>query len=215
MIRATSNRLTAWALVAAAAFWCTAPSGARADIDGDTFVSPTWRVRVTAPKSWQLTEKTAYPNLLLRMVRRAPDGMMLLSAERLPRGEDALHFARRTATLLGKMGFEVRAPQLHASTGAYLVDSHRDPAFLRQAFLVAGGVGYSLTLSAPDRRTRSQHLRAFDSALRSIEILRANGTPAGTPPEGTPPEGSPDDSPAPQPSPPPPDASRPPASSHP
>ena len=208
MIRASSGRLPAWTL-AAALVWCAALSGAQAEIDGDTFVSPAWHVRVTAPKSWQLTEKTAYPNLLLRMVRRAPDGMMLLSAERLPSGEDALHFARRTAALLRTMGFALRAPQLHASTGAYILDSQRDQAFLRQAFLVAGGVGYSLTLSAPDRRTRSQHLRAFDAALRSIEILPASGTTREPSPAG-----APDDSPV-APSPPPPDASHPPASPHP
>ena len=144
---------------------------ARGDIDGDTFVSRAWRVRMTAPRNWQLTDKTAYPSVLLRMVRRAPDGKMLLTAEKLEPGVDAQAYATRTARLLETMRFEVRAPQLHASTGAYFIDLRRGNAFLRQAFLVAGGIGYSLTLSAPDNRTRSQHLRAFDAALRSLQIL--------------------------------------------
>ena len=154
---------------------------ARADIEGDRFISPTWRVRLTAPKNWQLTDKTAYPSVLLRMVRRAPEGKILLTAERLPPGVDALAYANKTIELLRGMDFNVRAPQLHSSTGAYYVDAQRPGAFLRQAFLVAGGFGYSLTLAAPDHRTRTQHLRAFEFALRSITILRADEVPPPAP----------------------------------
>jgi hypothetical protein len=163
-------------------------SRAGADIEGDRFVSPSWRVGVTAPKNWQLTDKTAYPSVLLRMVRRDPDGKILLTAERLPAGTDALTYATKTIALLRTMGFGVRAPQLHSSTGAYYVDAQRPGAFLRQAYLVAGGLGYSLTLAAPDHRTRTQHLRAFEFALRSIQILRADEVPppaAAAPAEGT------------------------------
>ncbi len=145
---------------------------ARADIEGQEFESSAWSVRMTAPKNWQLTEKTAYPSILLRLARRAPDGKMMLAVERLAPGVTARAYAERTAGILRAMRFEVRSPQLHSSTGAYFIDSQGSGASLRQAFLVAGGVGYSLTLSAPDNRTRSQHLRAFDYALRSIQIRR-------------------------------------------
>ncbi|HUS67213.1 MAG TPA: hypothetical protein VMZ28_21895 [Kofleriaceae bacterium] len=154
---------------------------AHADIEGDRYVSPTWRVRITAPKNWQLTDKTAYPSVLLRMVRRAPEGKILLTAERLPAGTDALTYASKTIELLRGMQFNVRAPQLHSSTGAYYVDAQRPGTFLRQAYLVAGGFGYSLTLAAPDHRTRTQHLRAFEFALRSITILRADEVPPPQP----------------------------------
>ncbi|HKE14784.1 MAG TPA: hypothetical protein VKB80_07980 [Kofleriaceae bacterium] len=168
------------AVALAAALLAASAVAARADIDGDQFESSAWRVHMTAPKNWQLTEKTAYPSILLRLVRRAPDGKMMLAAERLAPGVTALAYAQRTAGILRAMRFEVRSPQLHSSTGAYFIDSQGRGAFLRQAFLVAGGIGYSLTLSAPDNRTRSQHLRAFDFALRSIQILHA---PAPPPPE--------------------------------
>ncbi len=151
---------------------------ASADIEGEQFQSGAWRVRLSAPRGWQLTEKTAYPNVLLRMVRRAPDGMMLLSAERIQPGTDARAYAMKTAELLKTMRFEVRPPQLHSSTGAYFVDSHRGTSYLRQAFLVQNAVGYSLTLAAPDARTRGQHLRAFDYTLRSVQILRPEEIPA-------------------------------------
>ena len=151
---------------------------ARADIEGEQFQSGAWRVRLSAPRGWQMTEKTAYPNVLLRMVRRAPDGKMLLSAERIQPGTDARAYAVKTAELLKKMGFNVRPPQLHSSTGAYFVDSQRGESHLRQAFLVSGTIGYSLTLEAPSNRVRSQHLRAFDYTLRSVQILRPEEIPA-------------------------------------
>jgi len=166
----------------AAALLAASATRARADIEGDAFESVSWRVRMSAPKNWQLTEKTAYPNILLRMVRRAPDGKMMLTAERLSPGVDALGYADRTAALLRQMGFQVRSPQLHSSTGAYFIDSQSRTAYLRQAFLVSGGIGYALTLSAPDNRTRGQQLRAFDFALRSIQIM-----PPGNPSDSSPP----------------------------
>jgi hypothetical protein len=150
------------------------PRAARADIDGDRYSSTQWRVRMTAPKNWHLTEQTSYPNVLLWMVRHAPDGKMMLTAERTQKGEDALAYATRTSELLSKIGFSLRAPQLHGSTGAYWIDFDNGRVFLRQAFLVVDGVGYALTLSAEDVRTRSAHLRAFDYALRSIRPMRAS-----------------------------------------
>jgi len=150
----------------------------RADIEGEQFQSGTWRVRLSAPRGWQLTEKTSYPSVLLRMVRRAPDGKMLLTAERISPGTDARAYALKTVELLKRMRFEVRPPQLHSSTGAYFIDSHRGESYLRQAFLVSGTIGYSLTLEAPSNRIRSQHLRAFDYTLRSVQILRPEEIPA-------------------------------------
>lgn len=169
------------AVALAAALLATINASASADIEGTEFESGAWRVRMSAPKNWQLTDKTAYPSILLRMARRAPDGKMMLAAERLAPGINALGYAQRTADILRQMGFQVRSPQLHSSTGAYFIDSDGRGAFLRQAFLVSGGIGYSLTLSAPDNRTRSQHLRAFDYALRSIQILRAPPPPPPPP----------------------------------
>jgi len=172
----------ALAVALAAALLSLSTGLARADIEGDRFESSAWHVRISAPKNWQLTEKTAYPNILLRMARRAPDGRMMLAAERVAPGVDALAYAERTAGILRSMRFQVRSPQLHSSTGAYFIDSQGRGAFLRQAFLVTGGIGYSLTLSAPDSRTRGQQLRAFDYALRSIQILRpGEAAPAAAP----------------------------------
>src|SRR5690606_13601795 len=91
---------------------------ARARLDGTSFVSEAWRIEMTAPRGWQVSERSSYPNVLLWMARRNPHGRMLLTAERLRRSEDVLSYARRTAATLATMGFRVRAPQLHSATGA-------------------------------------------------------------------------------------------------
>jgi hypothetical protein len=167
-----------------------AASPARADVNGDTFVSTAWRVRLTAPRGWQISERSSYPNVLLWMMRRSPRGRMLLSAEHLPPGQTVMAYAERTAGKLERLGFRVRAPQLHSSTGAYWIDADNGTSFLRQAFLVAGGTGYTLTLASESNRIRSQHLRGFDSALRTLRVLQPDETPAAKDDDGAAPPSS-------------------------
>ena len=101
-----------------------------------------WQIRLAAPRNWQLTEQTSYPNVLLWMAR-PPEGRMLLSGEKVAADETALKYAARTTVLLETMGFTLRAPQLHSATGAYLVDFNNAKIYLRQAFLVIDGIGYA------------------------------------------------------------------------
>lgn len=165
-----------------------------ADIDGDEFRSRDYPVRITAPKNWHPTEHTSYPNILLWMTRKNPDGRMLLAAEPQTGRIDGETYAKRTGEVLTRLGFTVRTGQRHAATGAWWFDLDNcgdrptcpGKVFLRQAVLVVDGIGYSLTLAASDARTRGQHLRAFDAALRTLVIDR-NPPPVEPPPApGTP-----------------------------
>lgn len=164
---------------------------AAAQVDGDRFESQEWGVRIAAPAQWRMSEQTSYPNILLWMHRHSPPGRMLLSAERLGRKLTALEYAEQTRKTLVELRFTVREPQVHAATGAYWIEFDDGKTFLRQALLVAGDIGYSLTLSAPDSGSRNQHLRAFDYALRSIELDRqrvespAPAAPAAPAPQET------------------------------
>tara|TARA_R110002096_G_scaffold434832_5_gene658227 strand:- start:29623 stop:29922 length:300 start_codon:yes stop_codon:yes gene_type:complete len=99
---------------------------------------------------------------------------MLFAAEIVDKSLDSQSYALATAKKLEELGFRVRAPQLHAATGAYWMDFDNGKSFLRQAVLVPldTETGYSLTLSASDNRTRGQLLRAFDLSLRSIRRKR-------------------------------------------
>jgi hypothetical protein len=167
-----SRLLPAWVAIVA-----VMTGGARAvwgDVDGARFESTEWKVRLTAPRNWQLTERTSYPNVLLWMAH-PPDARMLLSAEYVSDGETAASYAARTSKLLETIGFKLRAPQVHSATGAFWIDFDNGKSYLREAFLVIGNIGYALTLSAPDSRRRSQNLRAFDYALRSIRPIRGAG----------------------------------------
>jgi hypothetical protein len=147
---------------------------ASADLTGDRFKSQKWRVSLTGPKGWQLSDHASYPSILLWMAHRRPEARMLFSAEELVDVKDAQTYATQTAARLEKLGFRVRAPQLHSATGAYWMDFDDGKHFLRQALLVPSqlGIGYALTLSAPDMRTRGSLLRAFDYTLRSIVPVR-------------------------------------------
>lgn len=171
-----------------------------ADIDNDRYESSKpWYVGISGPANWRMNEQASYAStcikagssseggadecqrsdqrytyssILLWMHRRSPAGKMLLAAEKLEQQMTSFEYATRTRELLGKLGFQVRIPQLHAATGAYWLEFDNGKRFLRQAVLVSGRIGYSLTLSASSSRDRASHLRAFDFALRSIGIDR-------------------------------------------
>lgn len=150
---------------------------AAADVTGSRYESgDEWGVRITAPTNWDISQQTSYPNILLWMYRRTPPGKMLLSVECMKDKISSRDYAERTAKTLEAFvdgtRFQVGRPQLHAATGAYWLEFDNGQTFLRQALLVSGDVGYSLTLSADDAETRRKHLRAWDYSLRSIRIDR-------------------------------------------
>jgi len=164
----------AWLAATVIAVIAAIATPTRADIDGDSFERALWgwTVSLNAPTNWSPIEERSYPSILVWLVRRDPPGKMLLTAEQLDDSLDASQYAKKTSVLLEALGFTARKPQLHAQTGAYWIDFDNGEVYLRQAFLVIGDVGYALTLSARNSRTRGQHLRAFDYALRSIKIKR-------------------------------------------
>ena len=158
--------VTAWLLVHAA-------TGAHADIEGDQFSSQDWRIEMSIPNGWTVTEKTSYPNVLLWMVHHNPRGKMLLTAELLNENITAEQYAERTSKLLTALGFNVGALQVHASTQTMIINIDTKGMFLKQAFLTDAGIGYSLTMSASSDRELKQFARAFDFALRSVAIDRS------------------------------------------
>jgi hypothetical protein len=183
-------RALAWSVAFALALALVSMQVTRAEVDGDRFESQEWGVRITAPANWRMSQQTSYPNIILWMHRHSPPGTMLLSAERLASKQSSLEYAERTSKTLTELGFTVRAPQVHAATGAYWLEFDDGKTYLRQALLVTDGIGYSLTLSAPDSTIRTQHLRGFDYALRSIKLDRARSAPGQVMPGDSP--GQPD-----------------------
>ena len=80
---------------------------AHAELSGDTYSSKEWRVTTKAPRSWQKTERTSYPNVLLWMARQNPPGKMLLSAQGVSEGFHSADYRKKTERLLKTMGFTI------------------------------------------------------------------------------------------------------------
>lgn len=145
---------------------------AAAQTDGGRFESRVWGIRIAAPEGWRISTQASYPHVLVWMYRATDTGKMLLAAERLSESYSSVQYAKQTVTELAALGYRVATePQIHAATPASWIEFDDGRTFFRQAFLIDGGVVYSLTLAAPDRNTRSRHLRAFDAVLRSMQHI--------------------------------------------
>lgn len=183
--------MRALALLVAIATTTLPATSARADIDGDRFVSSDWGVSLRAPSNWQMSERTSYPNIVLWMTHQQPIGRMLLSVEVHPQKIDSKTYAENTREVLTRLGFNVRAAQRHPDTGAWYFDFDNcvpveapvdvtntadcaGKVFMRQGFLVEGKIGYALTLAAADVYSRGRLLRSWDMALKTIKIDRAD-----------------------------------------
>ena len=162
-------------------------SASDAQVEGDRFESREWGIRISVPELWRMSAQVSYPSVLLWMHRSNPTGKMLLSAERVPAGTTSDRYAAQTAERLAGLGYNVQKPQFHAATGAHWIEFDDGATFFRQALLAASGIGYSLTLSAPGARARTQHLRAFDYALRSLQRIDEldEEQPTDAPPPGS------------------------------
>jgi hypothetical protein len=134
--------------------------------------SKDWRIRISAPEDWRISAQGSYPRVVVWMYRSNPAGTMLLTAERARAGQSSVQYALDTVAQLQRLGYAVETtPQTHAATQASWIEFDDGKTFFRQAFLLMGDTAFALTLSAPDRRARAQHLRPFDSALRSMERI--------------------------------------------
>ncbi|ACY17402.1 hypothetical protein [Haliangium ochraceum] len=180
-------RCTVVRVVIAGLMWLAATSAglgvAAAQVDTGRAESKEWRIRISVPEEWRYSMQSSYPRVIVWMYRSKPDGTMTLTAERGQGISASIAFARQTVTELGRLGYQIEtAPQVHAATQAAWIEFSDGRTFSRQAFLILGDTVYVLTLSAPDERTRSQHLRAFDYALRSMERTESDDSePAATP----------------------------------
>jgi hypothetical protein len=169
-------RAVGFALVLALMSWT---SVALAQVETRRVESKSWRIRITAPEDWRISAQGSYPRVVVWMYRSNPVGTMLLTAERaatIPGADQqsSIQYAQATVEQLQALGYSIETtPQMHAATQASWIEFDDGKTFFRQASLVVGDTAYALTLSAPDRRARAQHLRAFDASLRSMERIES------------------------------------------
>lgn len=163
----------------------------RAELDKQVFTSKPERLRLIVPRGWRATDQPTYPGMLLWMTRGQPDGQMVLTTESLTterycswpvscRNQAGTIAARFACTLrealinqrmnVGPVQLGPKETELAGFPSVYF-DYDDGKRFLRQAVAAADNQLISLVLSTPAADARTNHLRAFDQALRTLQRL--------------------------------------------
>ncbi|HEY0479071.1 MAG TPA: hypothetical protein VGD37_16245 [Kofleriaceae bacterium] len=182
-----------------------------AELENLVFTSRPQRVRMIVPRGWRASDQPSFPGLLLWMARGAPPGQIELTAENFTRDlycswpvrcrtsheppasmyACALR-AKLDAQQLRVVGPTQAGPKENELAGLPSVWFEYDDGkhFLRHAIAFAPDRAFSLVLSAPTSEARATHTRAFEQALRTLQLLsveetaRAEGVDAAPPVSG-------------------------------
>jgi hypothetical protein len=181
-----------------------------ADLENGVFTSRLDQLRMIVPRGWRASDQQSYPGLLLWMARSAPQGQIQLTAETFTRdlfcswpvtcrtSHDALpsRYACALRSTLEARGLRVgptqAGPKETEAAGLPSVWFEYDDGrhFLRHAIAFSADRAFSLVLSAPTSDARATHTRAFEQALRTLQLLtpeetaRATGIDAAPPTSG-------------------------------
>lgn len=164
-----------------------------AELENQIFTSKSHRLRIVVPRSWRATDQPSYPGMLLWMVRSQPEGKMVLTSEPFTRevycswppacraSTDPLP-AKLACALRQKLerqrlhvGPVQAGPKENEQAGMPSVWFEIDDGkrFLRQAVALGDSQIVSLTLMADSAEARGAHVRAFETALRTLRPLTA------------------------------------------
>ena len=174
----------------------------RAELENQVFTSRSDRLRLIVPRNWRATDHPTYPGILLWMMRTQPPGQIALSSEAFtrelycswpvacraaidtPTNKYACALRAKLQAQKLRVGPTQAGPKENETNGIPSVWFEYDDGkrFLRQAIAVTRDRAISLVLSAPTQEARSAHVRPFDQALRTLQILSAAeaAAPAGT-----------------------------------
>ena len=165
---------------------------AAADLENQVFTSRPDRLRLVVPRGWVATDQPSYPGLLLSMMREQPEGRMMLTAEGWNRelycswpvscrtSKEPLP-TKYACALRQKLGLDKRlklgpiqaGPKENEEAGLPSVWFEYDDGkhFIRQAVALASDRAVSLLLVTPTAEARGSHARAFEQALRTLQLL--------------------------------------------
>lgn len=198
------------ALAAALAVVVGVVEDSAADLDNLVFTSRQDRLRLIVPRGWRASDQSSYPGLLLWMARGQPQGQIELTAEAFTRelycswpvpcrtsheilpSKYACALRAKLTALRMHVGPTEAGPKETEAAGLPSVWFEYDDGkhFLRQAIAISSDRAFSLVLSAPAGEARATHTRAFEQALRSLQLLspeetaRAEGIDAAAPGPG-------------------------------
>jgi hypothetical protein len=160
-----------------------------AELENSIFTSKRDRLRLVVPRGWRATDQPSYPGMLLWMLR--PDGKMVLTAEAFTRkvycswppecrltsdplpAKLACALRQKLTAQRIKVGPIQAGPKENEQAGMASVWFELDDGkrFLRQAVAVGEDRVVSLTLTTSSAEARSQHVRDFAKALRTLRPL--------------------------------------------
>jgi hypothetical protein len=168
-----------------------------ADLDGQVFTSRPDRLQLLVPRGWRASDQKSYPGMLLWLARSQPQGQIELTGEDFTRelycswpvtcrtSRDSLPAAKYACALRLKLeaqhlkvGPIQAGPRENEAAGLPSVWFEYDDGrhFLRQAIAMSADRAFSLVLSAPAPDARATHTRAFEQALRTMQLLTAEQT---------------------------------------
>ncbi|HET9625759.1 MAG TPA: hypothetical protein VFP84_30555 [Kofleriaceae bacterium] len=188
-------------LAAVAAIFGATVDDSSADLENLVFTSRTDHIRLIVPRGWRASEQPSYPagankstvlnGLLLWMAHSQPQGQIVLTGEALTHamycswpvacrtsGENlAWKYACAIRDKLSKLKLKVdeiqAGPKDNEAAGLPSVwfEYQDGKHFLRQAIAFSTDRAFSLVLSAPNSEARATHTRAFEQALRTMQLI--------------------------------------------
>jgi hypothetical protein len=162
-----------------------------AELENGVFTSRPDHLRMIAPRGWRVSDQPTYPGLRLWMARSQPQGQIELTAEAFTRelycswpvacrtskellpSKYACALRARLIELRMHVGPTEAGPKENEAAGLPSVWFEYDDGrhFLRQAIAISADRAFSLVLSAPNSDARATHSRAFEQALRTLQLL--------------------------------------------
>jgi len=177
------------------------PKGCPLQGPTQVFTSRVDRVRIVIPRGWCSTDHPSYPGLLVSMIHNQPPGQILLTSEPFTRelycswpvacrnlstntAKYACALREKLTALRMRVGPSQLGPKENELAGLPSVWFEYDDnkRFLRQAIAVTEDRALSLVMSASSTDARTAHVRPFDTALRTLQLLTAaeSAAPAGS-----------------------------------
>jgi hypothetical protein len=172
----------------------------RAELEKQVFTAKSEGIRIVVPRGWRATDQPSYPGLLLWMFRNQPDGQIVLTVERFTREmycaapiacrnlpNNSARFTCALREKLAALRIDVGPAQLGpkendvAGLPSMYFDYDDGKRFVRQAVAATDDQVISLVLSTASQDARTNHVRAFDQSLRTLQRLppAPGGGPGG------------------------------------
>lgn len=123
------------------------------------------------PAGWELAPQVTYPGLLATYTHQ-DGGRLTLAAQRVAATVDAKQLSDQSKPVLTRQGFS--AIKVFPEEGGLRLDAVLDGGkrVVRQHYRVVGTFGYVVTMIVPGDKA-SRHMREFDDALRSLNLVGA------------------------------------------